>query len=151
MGYTARYTVKKALGNKYPEQYGLPPEFTLMSRNPGIGASFLAGKEGITDDTSVWFDHGKEIYWPKYLREKEHEIISNIEVFSEDGFSEHKRFRTFDQKFFDDNEFRQDLSVQNLVNLYEYDERPYKQVRDLQVKLKYDQIKKLSRGDGLLV
>ena len=46
--YTARYVTKKINGAKAPEHYGLrEPEFSLMSRRPGIGDDWL--KKNIVD------------------------------------------------------------------------------------------------------
>lgn len=70
MGYVARYSLKKAKGDDYADRYNLPKEFTNMSRNPGIGATFLAEHQDIVEDVDSWFFRGKQIYWPKYLVSK---------------------------------------------------------------------------------
>lgn len=54
--YVARYIMKKITGDLAEEHYqGREPEFTLMSRRPGIGADWLAkyGKEVYRDDSVI--------------------------------------------------------------------------------------------------
>lgn len=71
--YTARYIMKKQLGKgakEYYEEHGIEPEFTQMSRMPGIGKQYyldhpeIFEKEFISISTAKG---GRDIYPPKYF------------------------------------------------------------------------------------
>ena len=71
--YTARYVLKKATGIK-PDDYinqGLTPEFTLMSRKPGIGANYFdKNYKKIYDNDEIFFSQdsgGRKSKPPKYF------------------------------------------------------------------------------------
>lgn len=130
MGYVARYTTKKAQGNNYPKEYGLPEEFILMSRRPGIGAYFLEDHPDKLKEVSTWYDHGKEIYWPKYL----------IEKYFESDPEELDKIKSA----------RRDLALNNFVNIFENDERPYYEKQMFLERQKESSVKKLVRGDVTL-
>jgi len=69
--YTARYVTKKITGAIAPEHYGLrEPEFSLMSRRPGIGDAWL--KKNIVDVErgSVWSESGLSKKIPKFYQKK---------------------------------------------------------------------------------
>lgn len=58
--YVARYVTKKIYAdyNAFLDLYGAEPEFSLMSRDPGIGAYFLQDHPEQAD-CSLWFSSGK--------------------------------------------------------------------------------------------
>lgn len=68
--YTARYVTKKITGASAPEHYGNRiPEFSLMSRRPGVGDKW---RELNTDDLDrglCWFDGGLH-KTPKFYEKK---------------------------------------------------------------------------------
>lgn len=53
--YTARYVMKKLKGKEaeFYERFAIYPEFTLMSRRPGIGRGFFDGHPGIFETSFI--------------------------------------------------------------------------------------------------
>lgn len=69
IAYCCRYTTKKALGRPREWYYerGLHPEFTRMSRRPGIGADFFSRFRGdIYNTDSCWTPSGFRAKVPRY-------------------------------------------------------------------------------------
>lgn len=68
--YTARYVTKKISGPSAQEHYGLrEPEFSLMSRRPGIGTGWLL--ENIDDlERGLCWSHGSLHKIPKFYETK---------------------------------------------------------------------------------
>lgn len=67
--YVARYVTKKITGAMAAKHYGsLKPEFTVMSRRPGIGAGWLAkyGREVYRRDGSSVVVRGREVAPPRF-------------------------------------------------------------------------------------
>lgn len=88
MNYVARYTAKKAQGDSYAKDNGIQEEFSLMSRNPGIGAFYAQEHEDDVRKTKGIYVSGKKfIHWPSYLIEK---------VYSDQELSEIKESRRAD-------------------------------------------------------
>jgi len=65
--YVARYITKKVTGNKADEYYnGKKPEYTTMSRRPGIGSNYIKKySENVYKDDNVVL-RGKKMRPPKY-------------------------------------------------------------------------------------
>lgn len=70
--YTARYIMKKHLGKDadYYSKFGLEPEFTLMSRRPGIAHEYyVEHKHELIDGKEIYIateKGGKKLLTPKY-------------------------------------------------------------------------------------
>ena len=153
MGYVARYTMKKAEGNPYPQKYNLTPEFVLMSRRPGIGAYFLEDHPDTIDEVATWYVSGKEIYWPSYLVRKQHEIlVPGIECLNpwRENFLQRSWYYAFDKEGEKIKKAKQDLAVDKFVHTFESDERPYYQKQEFLKFQKKCSAKKLVRGDVAL-
>lgn len=68
--YTARYVTKKINGAKAPEHYGLrEPEFSLMSRRPGIGDDWLKKNVVDLENGLCWASNGLT-KMPKFYQKK---------------------------------------------------------------------------------
>lgn len=71
--YVARYTLKKVTGEKGKEHYkelGIEPEFSLMSRRPGIGLGFMDKfRDELLSHGFLVFDGSKKSL-PRYFRDK---------------------------------------------------------------------------------
>lgn len=68
--YTARYVTKKITGEKASEHYGLrEPEFSLMSRRPGIGTDW-AKKNLIDLERGLCYSHGSLHKIPKFYQKQ---------------------------------------------------------------------------------
>lgn len=71
--YVARYTLKKVTGEKGKEYYkdlGIEPEFSLMSRRPGIGLGFMDRfRDELLRNGFLVFDGCKKSL-PRYWRDK---------------------------------------------------------------------------------
>lgn len=90
--YTARYVMKKQKGKgaaEYYENAGLVPEFSRMSRNPGIGRSYYdLYKDSIYKEfadkryqASIILPNGRETNPPKYfdkIHSSDHEEMMNF-------------------------------------------------------------------------
>lgn len=63
--YVARYVMKKA----FPSDLSpfVQPEFSLMSRNPGIGKPYLEMHPDCLEWSKLWLSNGTEIRLPKYF------------------------------------------------------------------------------------
>lgn len=79
--YVARYVVKKLRGSLAMEQYAdREPPFVLMSRNPGLGASWLAKHSGdVYPGGSIIYGEGRKRRAPRYF-DKLHSREKPIEV-----------------------------------------------------------------------
>lgn len=66
--YVSRYVVKKAFNVSLPTPYN-SPEFSLMSRRPGIGSYYFDEHQFDPEFKSVWVA-GKEINTPKFYLKK---------------------------------------------------------------------------------
>ena len=93
--YVARYCTKKITGKKAKEHYGdRLPEFTLMSRRPGIAANWI---EEFSDDVYphdfVVTSKGKKVRTPRYY-DKRMEII-DPETFSKTWGARQERVAEF--------------------------------------------------------
>ena len=93
--YVARYCTKKITGKKAKEHYGdRLPEFTLMSRRPGIAAQWI---EEFSDDVYphdfVVTSKGKKVRTPRYY-DKRMEII-DPETFSKTWAARQERVAEF--------------------------------------------------------
>lgn len=64
--YVARYVLKKATLEQLPNSY-CEPEFSLMSRRPGLAAYYLQDNDVDFDFPTVKVINGKEIKIPKYF------------------------------------------------------------------------------------
>lgn len=88
MNYVARYTAKKAQGDTYAADNGIQEEFSLMSRNPGIGSFYAKEHADEIRNLKVHYvTPEKKIFWPSYLIEK---------VFSEEELQKIKESRKED-------------------------------------------------------
>ena len=125
MGYVARYTVKKALGNNWAIEQNIEPEFTLMSRRPGIGVPFLEDHLDEVRNNSRFKLKDAMIYWPKILVQ---------EALSESEYEIMK-------------EAKAQLVLNKVVNKFELDSRPAEQILENDEYLMKQRIKKLRRGD----
>lgn len=68
--YTARYVTKKLTGPKAPDHYGLrEPEFSLMSRRPGIGDDWLKKNVVDLENGLCWASNGLTKI-PKFYQKK---------------------------------------------------------------------------------
>lgn len=68
--YTARYVTKKITGDKSAEHYGLrEPEFSLMSRRPGIGDDWLKKNVVDLENGLCWASNGL-VKIPKFYQKK---------------------------------------------------------------------------------
>lgn len=68
--YTARYVTKKITGAKAPDYYGLrEPEFSLMSRRPGIGDDWL-NKNIVDLENGLCWSSGGLTKIPKFYQKK---------------------------------------------------------------------------------
>lgn len=72
--YVARYVLKKAVSDDLSgEELGVDPEFSLMSRRPGIGSEYLEMHPDVFDYQIISLpgrDGAKKIYLPKYYLRK---------------------------------------------------------------------------------
>lgn len=77
--YVARYVVKKWMGPGAEDHYqGRKPEYTTMSRRPGIGAGWLAKFESDVFPADEVVLRGRKLAPPKYYRQQ-YEILNPIE------------------------------------------------------------------------
>lgn len=91
MNYVARYTAKKAQGDSYASDHGLPEEFSLMSRRPGIGGYFIVDHPDLVWMTKgIYTDKEKFIYFPTYILER---FAKNFFGESEDSLKDIKEER----------------------------------------------------------
>lgn len=97
--YIARYIIKKKYGLMAEDHYnGLKPEFTTMSRNPGLGTSFLDKYfENIYSTDSVVID-GKEFKPPHFydmlLQEKDPKLWAKVRKKREEYLEKHSEDMT---------------------------------------------------------
>lgn len=79
--YVARYVVKKLRGSLAQTQYAdREPPFVLMSRNPGIGASWFAKHSGdVYPEGSIIYGEGRKRRAPRYF-DKLHSREKPVEV-----------------------------------------------------------------------
>ena len=82
-GYVARYVTKKITGKKAPKHYQKKnPEFALMSRMPGIGASWLDKYETDVYPKDYHVINGRKVRPPRYydslLEKKKPELMKVI-------------------------------------------------------------------------
>lgn len=71
--YVSRYVQKKVFAAELPIQdlYDCEPEFSLMSRRPGIGAPYMADHPDMFDQSNIYVrGHDKPISIPKYFLTK---------------------------------------------------------------------------------
>lgn len=68
--YVACYVQKKLTGKASAiyKQKGLQPEFALMSRRPGLGASFADKYRDMLFRNRFWTEQGKKLPIPRYMR-----------------------------------------------------------------------------------
>ncbi|AKO71493.1 replication initiator protein [Chimpanzee faeces associated microphage 2] len=90
--YTARYIVKKQYGNSSQiyEKYNFVPEFTLMSRRPGIGRDYFEEKKEsiknkLRDNDVILISDGDRVrearppkYYERLLEPDEPELMSEL-------------------------------------------------------------------------
>lgn len=90
--YVARYMLKKQKGESAAvyEQYNFEPEFTLMSRKPGIGRDFWEQRGSSMFDTDCIFvstpEGGKKFYPGRYYKKL-------FEAFDEENFLRYKELK----------------------------------------------------------
>lgn len=142
-GYVGRYSLKKARGNKYPEKYNLPKEFTNMSRNPGIGIPFLKEHQEAVEEVNQWYVNGKDIYWPKILIQKYCDIdeLGNIGYYDRDDE---------DPILIEKREQRKMAALNSFLNTYENSDVPYYEKSDFLEKQVTKRVNLLKRGDVTL-
>lgn len=78
--YVARYCVDKVTGDKADDWYqGRQPEFTCMSRRPGIGSSYYAkyGTEAYKHDSIVM--NGREMRPPRFY-DTRYELVDSVHL-----------------------------------------------------------------------
>ena len=136
MAYVGRYSLKKARGSEYTQNKDISPEFTLMSRNPGIGKPFLEkmkyeDPEYIDKVSCLSIGPNKSIFWPKYLIDKYY----SPEYY---GVGCEAKLEALKSQ-------RQKISINNFLNVYENDDRPYYQKQDFLEKQKTYQVRTLKR------
>lgn len=71
--YCSRYVQKKVFhcSNLCVERFGCDPEFSIMSRRPGLGASYMENHPDWTEYSQVYISgHDYPIHWPKYFLTK---------------------------------------------------------------------------------
>lgn len=85
--YVSRYIMKKQKGQNYGcyQYYNILPEFTVMSRNPGIGKSYFEDNfEHIYSSDSIVLAGGKCVSPPKYfdvlMNELDEELMENVKL-----------------------------------------------------------------------
>lgn len=70
-GYVSKYVTKKYHGTRaqdYEDYFGVVPEFTQMSRNPGIGREECEARiERLRRDGAIWLKPGKFKPLPRYF------------------------------------------------------------------------------------
>lgn len=125
MAYTARYVVKKVYSDKLPWP-GSEPEFTLMSRRPGIGAYYMQEHSIDFENNCVGFRKGNKISVPKYLLKK----LENVDPLMYDTLME-KRIK-----------LAQDRELLKLQNT----ELDYQQVLHVEELKRFESVKKLERS-----
>lgn len=87
--YVARYVTKKIKGEKAPEYYetkGQLPEYTCMSRNPGIGEKYFEkNKEKFENGEKIWQKTKKKVlainpgrYFDKLLEKESPEALEQL-------------------------------------------------------------------------
>lgn len=148
MSYVARYSVKKALGNSWIDDKPVATEFSLMSRNPGIGFPFLEKHEGIIDDVEVFYHQGKKIYWPRYLVDKYYGHKVRIEVFQPEPKEVFGIW--YNGKFVERKNRKNDLMIENFMKKYGYEDRWFDEVVDTDLTYKEKSIKMIPRGDAVM-
>ncbi|QCS36255.1 replication initiator protein [Capybara microvirus Cap1_SP_188] len=83
MAYTSRYITKKqfGIGSKIYEELGYIPEFSLMSRKPGIGKIWLdASRYSVLDDKAIYIPGKGKQPIPRYFKEKLKDICYFCDV-----------------------------------------------------------------------
>jgi len=90
--YVASYTLKKLNGDAALSylRRGVIPEFALMSRNPGIGARFLAKHTPFLKQNGFCVVKGNKVSLPRYYSDK---------IFTDEDKA---RFHTLRQDFYDE-------------------------------------------------
>lgn len=74
--YVARYVMKKLTGNAAVEEYGdLRPPYCTMSRNPGIGASWIEKYRSDVYPEGVVIHNGKKFPAPRFYDELQPEEV----------------------------------------------------------------------------
>lgn len=63
--YVARYVSKKAQVHYDPSDYGAQPEFSLMSRRPGIGMKYLESHPDLFDSEYINLPNGRKACIPR--------------------------------------------------------------------------------------
>lgn len=108
--YVSRYVQKKVYSDyqSFLDKFGVAPEFSLMSRDPGLGAYFLDDHPDQAD-CSQWFAKGKESsitpgrFFEKYL-EKINPVLYNQNKEERRNFAKDRDFLKLMQT--DNDEFR---------------------------------------------
>ena len=137
-GYVARYSVKKAKGDSYAKDYGLPEEFTSMSRNPGIGLPFLLEHDIYSSDS--WSVKDKKIFWPKILIQKDVVFDINGDPFYYNR-DEDDEFLTFSK------EKRSALALNTFLNKFETSSKSYADFQHDLERNTAERVSVLKRGD----
>lgn len=81
--YVARYVVKKQVGRKSKEEYacrGVIPEFSLMSRRPGIGAQHVEKYKNEILNRGFMVVCGHKAAVPKYYVSKVYDTPEKLEI-----------------------------------------------------------------------
>lgn len=68
--YVSRYVAKKAENHWDPADYCLEPEFSLMSRNPGIGVPYLELHPECIELSSIQLPDGRKASVPRLFNER---------------------------------------------------------------------------------
>lgn len=70
--YCASYTLKKLSGERagFYAKHGLTPEFSLMSRRPGIGSAFVKENESFLRNNAFCVVKGSKVALPRYYADR---------------------------------------------------------------------------------
>lgn len=129
--YVARYVMKKITGERAEEHYqGRQPEYTVMSRRPGIGASFfekystdIYGKDFIVIRDQIkckppkYFDRLYDVYYGEGSFEvdvKEKRIIKSLKSFYRGDVNEYSLNRIVNRARFKELKFIKNLNYRCL-------------------------------------
>ncbi|WNK14115.1 MAG: replication initiator protein [Microvirus sp.] len=105
--YVASYTLKKLSGPQAAEyaRKGIKPEFSLMSRAPGIGAHYVEQNKPFLRDNSFCIVKGSKVALPRYYSDKIYNSTEKALLhclrsdFYEEKFQETKKLSGVDQDY----------------------------------------------------
>lgn len=114
--YVARYVTKKKYGAEadFYDEYGITPEFTLMSRRPGIGKDYYdTHKDSIFEVDYIPLKGGKRAVPSRYFKKL-------LEIDDNDKFNE---LRLKNREFAEDfNKFKLESTSQSYLEMLETEE-----------------------------